>query len=220
MNCSGTWPAAPLAPPSNHAPPPNPLLNRLEIHHGYPVFWEGNIGSTPEHRSFPNGSNPPQQLLRLNVMFDSSIPRWPNWLQGSRRLLVQRRWWHQDAQRFAELFARRYARQGRAGRSWDRWPDKGVGEGSQGAEGRSLRAFPSFRIAWPRSPCCRHLAASRATSAVSAGAARNLLSRMRNPSRTTTAPSTMTSPCNERLNFCTIREAAGGKHYSSPPAAS
>lgn len=36
VNCSGTWPAAPLAPPSNHAPPTNPLLNRLEIHHGYP----------------------------------------------------------------------------------------------------------------------------------------------------------------------------------------
>ena len=44
--------------PSNHAPPTNPLLNRLEIHHGYPVFWEGNIGSAPEHRSFPNGNNP------------------------------------------------------------------------------------------------------------------------------------------------------------------
>ncbi|MFO6238790.1 single-stranded DNA-binding protein, partial [Pseudomonas aeruginosa] len=23
-----------------------------------PVFWEGNIGSAPEHRSFPNGNNP------------------------------------------------------------------------------------------------------------------------------------------------------------------
>ncbi|MDW5684519.1 single-stranded DNA-binding protein, partial [Pseudomonas aeruginosa] len=21
-----------------------------------PVFWEGNIGSAPEHRSFPNGN--------------------------------------------------------------------------------------------------------------------------------------------------------------------
>ncbi|HCD9752469.1 TPA: single-stranded DNA-binding protein, partial [Pseudomonas aeruginosa] len=39
-----------------------------------PVFWEGNIGSAPEHRSFPNGNNPPRQLLRLNVMFDNSIP--------------------------------------------------------------------------------------------------------------------------------------------------
>lgn len=29
-----------------------------------PVFWEGNIGSAPEHRSFPNGNNPPRQLLR------------------------------------------------------------------------------------------------------------------------------------------------------------
>ena len=30
-----------------------------------PVFWEGNIGSAPEHRSFPNGNNP--QIGRAHV---------------------------------------------------------------------------------------------------------------------------------------------------------
>ena len=28
-----------------------------------PVVWEGNIGSLPEYKSFPNGNNGPRQLL-------------------------------------------------------------------------------------------------------------------------------------------------------------
>ncbi|HEK3604935.1 TPA: single-stranded DNA-binding protein, partial [Pseudomonas aeruginosa] len=30
---------------------------------------EGNIGSPPEYREFPNGNDDPRRLLRLNVYF-------------------------------------------------------------------------------------------------------------------------------------------------------
>ena len=32
---------------------------------------EGNIGSPPEYREFPNGNDEPSRLLRLNVYFDN-----------------------------------------------------------------------------------------------------------------------------------------------------
>ncbi|MFV0275844.1 MAG: single-stranded DNA-binding protein [Parahaliea sp.] len=37
-------------------------------------FGEGNIGSKPEYREFPNGNDEPRRLLRLNVYFDNPIP--------------------------------------------------------------------------------------------------------------------------------------------------
>ena len=93
-----------------------------------PVFWEGNMGSAPEHRSFPNGNNPPRQLLRLNVMFDNSIPDGQGGYKDRGGFWCSVEWWHQDAQRFAELFAKgmRVKVEGRA--IMDRWPDKESGE--------------------------------------------------------------------------------------------
>ncbi|MGV5112817.1 single-stranded DNA-binding protein [Pseudomonas aeruginosa] len=93
-----------------------------------PVFWEGNIGSAPEHRSFPNGNNPPRQLLRLNVMFDNSIPDGQGGYKDRGGFWCSVEWRHQDAQRFAELFAKgmRVKVEGRA--IMDRWPDKESGE--------------------------------------------------------------------------------------------
>ena len=35
---------------------------------------EGNIGSPPEYREFPNGNDDPRRLLRLNVYFDNPVP--------------------------------------------------------------------------------------------------------------------------------------------------
>ena len=35
---------------------------------------EGNIGSPPEYREFPNGNDEPRRLLRLNVYFDNPVP--------------------------------------------------------------------------------------------------------------------------------------------------
>ena len=93
-----------------------------------PVFWEGNIGSAPEHRSFPNGNNPPRQLLRLNVMFDNSIPDGQGGYKDRGGFWCSVESWHQDAQRFAELFTKgmRVKVEGRA--IMDRWPDKESGE--------------------------------------------------------------------------------------------
>ena len=36
---------------------------------------EGNIGSAPDYREFPNGNDGPRRLLRLNVYFDNPIPK-------------------------------------------------------------------------------------------------------------------------------------------------
>jgi len=33
---------------------------------------EGNIGSAPEYREFPNGNEEPRRLLRLNVHFGAT----------------------------------------------------------------------------------------------------------------------------------------------------
>ena len=37
-------------------------------------YGEGNIGSAPEYREFPNGNDEPRRLLRLNVYFDNPVP--------------------------------------------------------------------------------------------------------------------------------------------------
>lgn len=43
---------------------------------GTPISgWEGNIGSAPEFKEFPNGNKEPRRLLRINVYFDNSIPK-------------------------------------------------------------------------------------------------------------------------------------------------
>ena len=36
---------------------------------------EGNIGSAPDYREFPNGNDEPRRLLRLNVYFDNRPAR-------------------------------------------------------------------------------------------------------------------------------------------------
>ena len=38
-------------------------------------YGEGNIGSAPEYREFPNGNDEPNRRLRLNVYFDNPIPK-------------------------------------------------------------------------------------------------------------------------------------------------
>ncbi len=37
-------------------------------------YGEGNIGSAPEYREFPNGNDEPRRLQRLNVYFDNPVP--------------------------------------------------------------------------------------------------------------------------------------------------
>lgn len=89
-----------------------------------PVFWEGNIGSAPEHRSFPNGNNPPRQLLRLNVMFDNSIPDGQGGYKDRGGFWCSVEWWHQDAQRSPNCSRKVCASRSKAGRSWTAGPTK------------------------------------------------------------------------------------------------
>jgi hypothetical protein len=48
---------------------------------------EGNIGSPPEYREFPNGNDDPRRLLRLNVYFRQPRPHQRRRVRGPRRLL-------------------------------------------------------------------------------------------------------------------------------------
>ncbi|PWU32054.1 single-stranded DNA-binding protein [Pseudomonas sp. RW407] len=96
-----------------------------------PVVWEGNIGSLPEYKSFTNGNNAPRHLLRLNIMFDNSIPDGQGGYKDRGGFWCNVEWWHQDAERFASLFQKgmRVLVQGRA--IMDSWKDKQSGEDVQ-----------------------------------------------------------------------------------------
>ncbi|EIU4787404.1 single-stranded DNA-binding protein [Pseudomonas aeruginosa] len=67
---------------------------------------EGNIGSPPEYREFPNGNDEPRRLLRLNVYFDNPVP-----IKGGGGDFEDRGgfWapveiWHRDAERWQGLY--------------------------------------------------------------------------------------------------------------------
>ena len=95
---------------------------------GTPVVWEGNVGNAAEHRSFPNGNKDPRHMLRLNVMFDNSIPDGQGGYKDRGGFWANVEWWHQDAERFAALFQKgmRVVVIGRA--IMDSWTDKQSGE--------------------------------------------------------------------------------------------
>ncbi|RMU60685.1 Single-stranded DNA-binding protein, partial [Pseudomonas savastanoi pv. glycinea] len=69
MNCSAMSPVTQRALHSLKNSPTE------EFNMGTSVDWEGNIGSAPEFKEFPNGNKDPRRLLRLNVYFDNSIPK-------------------------------------------------------------------------------------------------------------------------------------------------
>ncbi|WP_313463113.1 single-stranded DNA-binding protein [Pseudomonas nitroreducens] len=113
-----------------------------------PVVWEGNIGSLPEYKSFPNGNNGPRQLLRLNIMFDNSIPDGQGGYKDRGGFWCNVEWWHQDAERFASVFQKgmRVLVQGRA--IMDSWKDKQTGEEVQALKVEASRvAILPHRVA-------------------------------------------------------------------------
>lgn len=68
---------------------------------------EGNIGSAPEYREFPNGNDEPRRLLRLNVYFDNPVPV----KKDGKEVFEDRggfwapvEWWHADAKHWQTLF--------------------------------------------------------------------------------------------------------------------
>lgn len=68
---------------------------------------EGNIGSPPEYREFPNGNDEPRRLLRLNVYFDNPVP-----VKKDGKEVFEDRggfWapvelWHRDAEHWQSLY--------------------------------------------------------------------------------------------------------------------
>lgn len=95
---------------------------------GTPVVWEGNVGNAAEHRSFANGNKDPRHMLRLNVMFDNSIPDGQGGYKDRGGFWANVEWWHQDAERFAALYQKgmRVLVIGRA--IMDSWTDKQSGQ--------------------------------------------------------------------------------------------
>lgn len=90
------------------------------------VDWEGNIGSTPEFKEFPNGNKDPRRLLRLNVYFDNSIPKADDSGYEDRGgFWANVELWHRDAEHYSTLYQKgmRVLVQGRA--IMDTWAKDG-----------------------------------------------------------------------------------------------
>jgi single-strand DNA-binding protein len=59
---------------------------------------EGNIGSAPDYREFPNGNDEPRRLLRLNVYFDNPIPKKDGEFEDRGGFWAPVELWHRDAE--------------------------------------------------------------------------------------------------------------------------
>ena len=68
-------------------------------------FWgEGNIGSPPEYREFPNGNDEPRRLLRLNVYFDNPVPTKGGDFEDRGGFWAPVEIWHRDAAHWKNLY--------------------------------------------------------------------------------------------------------------------
>jgi len=65
---------------------------------------EGNIGSAPDYREFPNGNDEPRRLLRLNVYFDNPIPRKDGEYEDRGGFWAPVELWHRDAEHWQKLY--------------------------------------------------------------------------------------------------------------------
>jgi len=84
---------------------------------------EGNIGSAPEYREFPNGNEEPRRLLRLNVYFDNSVPKDSGEFEDRGGFWAPVEIWHRDANHWQSLYQKgmRILVEGRMVR--DEWED-------------------------------------------------------------------------------------------------
>ncbi|MBV2205768.1 MAG: single-stranded DNA-binding protein [Pseudomonas sp.] len=64
---------------------------------------EGNIGSAPEFREFPNGNDEPRRLLRLNVYFDNPVPT-KDGFEDRGGFWAPVEIWHRDAEHWKDLY--------------------------------------------------------------------------------------------------------------------
>ena len=65
---------------------------------------EGNIGSPPEYREFPNGNDEPRRLLRLNVYFDNPVPTKGGDFEDRGGFWAPVEIWHRDAAHWKDLY--------------------------------------------------------------------------------------------------------------------
>ncbi|WP_285374210.1 single-stranded DNA-binding protein [Pseudomonas sp. lyk4-TYG-107] len=64
---------------------------------------EGNIGSTPEFRTFNNHNNEPRRLLRLNIYFDNPVPVKDGY-EDRGGFWAPVEIWHRDAERWSTVY--------------------------------------------------------------------------------------------------------------------
>jgi single-strand DNA-binding protein len=67
-------------------------------------YGEGNIGSAPEVREFPNGNEEPRRLLRLNVHFDNPVPRKDGEYEDRGGFWAPVELWHREAGHWQTLY--------------------------------------------------------------------------------------------------------------------
>jgi single-strand DNA-binding protein len=86
-------------------------------------YGEGNIGSAPEYREFPNGNDEPHRLLRLNVYFDNPVPV-KDGFEDRGGYWAPVELWHRDAERWSTLYQKgmRILVEGRTVK--DEWEDR------------------------------------------------------------------------------------------------
>lgn len=85
-------------------------------------YGEGNIGSAPEYREFPNGNEEPRRLLRLNVYFDNPVPK-DGGFEDRGGYWAPVELWHRESGRWSTLYQKgmRVLVEGRTVR--DQWED-------------------------------------------------------------------------------------------------
>jgi len=84
---------------------------------------EGNIGSAPEYKEFPNGNEEPRRLLRLNVYFDNPVPTGDGEFEDRGGFWAPVEIWHRDTEHWQTLYQKgmRVLVEGRMVR--DKWED-------------------------------------------------------------------------------------------------
>ncbi|MDR1935848.1 MAG: single-stranded DNA-binding protein [Candidatus Accumulibacter sp.] len=104
-------------------------------------YGEGNIGSPPEYREFPNGNEEPRRLLRLNVYFDNPIPTKEGY-EDRGGFWAPVEIWHRDAEHWRTLYQKglRVLVSGREER--DDWEDENGKHTTYKINARSVGLLP------------------------------------------------------------------------------
>ncbi|WP_431819394.1 single-stranded DNA-binding protein [Burkholderia sp. F1] len=67
-------------------------------------YGEGNIGTVPTFREFPNGNEEPRRLLRLNVYFDNPVPKKDGTFEDRGGFWAPVEIWHRDVSHWKDLY--------------------------------------------------------------------------------------------------------------------